>query len=130
MICIYRYTVTVGGTTLSVKLLNDRGYLKTSKQVAHDIKEKKDEVKCLVKEHMESKRKKHEEYIDAWENFSREIKEKKDNFAHDFKEKKDEVKDIAKEKKDKVKNMVKDSKRIKNWRKISKKTREKKENDK
>merc|ERR1712079_821924 len=45
-----RYTVTVGGTTMTVKYLSDLGYLKTSHQVAEQFKEKADTIKQDVKD--------------------------------------------------------------------------------
>ena len=77
----YRYTVTVGGTTMAIKKLSEMGYLKTTKQVGHDLKKKSDEVK-------------------------HDIKKKSDEVKHDFKKKSDEVKDDFKKKRDKVRQGI------------------------
>lgn len=64
-----RYTVTVGGTTMTIKFLSDRGYLKTSKQVATNIKEKKEKI-------IDRSEVLRDQYIDEWVRFSKRMKEK------------------------------------------------------
>ena len=38
-----RYTVTIGGTTWTIKYLSDQGYLRTSRQVSENVREKWEE---------------------------------------------------------------------------------------
>ena len=38
-----RYTITIGGTTYTIKYLNDKGYLRTSKQVSEGFRDKFEE---------------------------------------------------------------------------------------
>lgn len=44
-----RYTITVGGTTFAVKYLTNLGYLRTSKEVAQDFRDRMDIVEDKVK---------------------------------------------------------------------------------
>jgi len=87
-----RYTVTIGGTTMSVKYLTNMGYLKTSNEVAQQIKDKADNIKQDVKDKADNikqdvrgkkeewkdkrdeLRERHEktrdEWIEAWQKFA------------------------------------------------------------
>lgn len=79
-----RYTITVGGTTMTVKYLSDLGYLKTSNQVAEQFKEKADTITQDVKEMRDDLKDRHEKYkdalkdewADAWHKFSQKKKKK------------------------------------------------------
>ena len=72
VICISsRYTVTVGGTTMTIKFLSDRGYLKTSKQVASNIKEKKEQI-------VDRGEILRDQYNEEWRKFAKRMKEKSD----------------------------------------------------
>jgi hypothetical protein len=53
--------VTLGGTTLSIKYLTQWGLLKTSSQMASNIKEKSEELKEKFEE----------EYEKAWKRFAK-----------------------------------------------------------
>jgi len=66
-----RYTVTVGGTTMTIKFLSDRGYLKTSKQVASNIKEKKEQI-------VDRGEILRDQYNEEWRKFAKRMKEKSD----------------------------------------------------
>jgi len=76
-----RYTVTVGGTTMTVKYLSDLGYLKTSNQVAEKFKEKADTISQDVKEDIQKWKDRNEkfkdEWTDAWQKFAQKNKNKK-----------------------------------------------------
>jgi len=76
-----RYTVTVGGTTMTVKYLSDLGYLKTSNQVAEKFKEKADTISQDVKEDIQKWKDRNEkfkdEWTDAWQKFAQKNKKKK-----------------------------------------------------
>ena len=78
---ISRYTVTVGGTTMTVKYLSDLGYLKTSNQVAEKFKEKADTISQDVKEDIQKWKDRNEkfkdEWTDAWQKFAQKNKKKK-----------------------------------------------------
>jgi hypothetical protein len=54
--------VTVAGTTMTVKHLSDLGYLKTTNEVATEMREKKDNLAHDIRE-------KREQYIDRREKF-------------------------------------------------------------
>jgi len=75
-----RYTVTVGGTTMTVKYLSDLGYLKTSHQVAEQFKEKADTIKQDVKDTVDDMRERQDklkdEWSDAWHKFAQKRKKK------------------------------------------------------
>jgi len=79
-----RYTVTVGGTTMTVKHLSDLGYLKTSHQVAEQFKEKADTIKQDVIDIKDDMRERNErmkdkfkdEWTDAWHKFAQKRKKK------------------------------------------------------
>jgi len=75
-----RYTVTVGGTTMTVKYLSDLGYLKTSHEVAEQFKEKADTMKQDVKDYTDDIRERQEklkdEWSDAWHKFAQKRKKK------------------------------------------------------
>merc|ERR1712087_650725 len=77
-----RYTVTVGGTTMTVKYLSDLGYLKTSHQVAEQFKEKADTIKQDVKDTVDDMRERQDklkdEWSDAWHKFAQKRKKKTD----------------------------------------------------
>merc|ERR1719370_2724873 len=44
-----RYTVTVGGTTITIAKLKDPGYLKSTKEIAEKMKGKTDDMKDKLK---------------------------------------------------------------------------------
>jgi len=79
-----RYTITVGGTTMTVKYLSDLGYLKTSNQVAEQFKEKADTITQDVKEIRDDWKDRQEKYkdalkdewADAWKKFGQKKKKK------------------------------------------------------
>lgn len=52
-----RYTVTIGGTTMTVKYLSDLGYLRTTKEVAEDMRDRREKLK--------------EEWISEWQKFAK-----------------------------------------------------------
>jgi len=54
---------------MTIKFLSDRGYLKTSKQVATNIKEKKEKI-------IDRSEVLRDQYIDEWVRFSKRMKEK------------------------------------------------------
>jgi len=75
-----RYTVTVGGTTMTVKYLSDLGYLKTSNQVAEQFKEKADTITQDVKDMRDDIKDRHDkfkdEWADAWQKFAEKRRKK------------------------------------------------------
>jgi len=75
-----RYTVTVGGTTMTVKYLSELGYLKTSHEVAEQFKEKADTIKQDVEDIKDDWRERHDkfkdEWSDAWHKFAQKRKKK------------------------------------------------------
>ena len=42
---MFRYTVTVGGTTFTVSKLKEAGYLRTTKEVADKMKDRKEDLR-------------------------------------------------------------------------------------
>lgn len=63
-----RYTVTVGGTTFTIRYLRDLGYLRTSGDLGNQFKDKKAE---LHDQFRESKDKYREEWTSAWEKYAK-----------------------------------------------------------
>jgi len=80
----FRYTVTVGGTTYTVSKLTDMGYLKTSKQMADSVKDKKDDLK----EKYETKK---DDLKEKYESKKDDMKEKYDNIKEKYEDRKDAV---------------------------------------
>ena len=57
---------------MTIKFLSDRGYRKTSKQVASNIKEKKEQI-------IDRSEVLREQYNDEWRKFAKRMKEKQRN---------------------------------------------------
>jgi len=113
-----RYTVTVGGTTIAIAKLKDKGYLKSTKEIAEKMKGKTDDMKEKIK--YEERKDMMEDKID---NMKERVKDRKDDMKDKYEEKKDmvedkidDIKEKAMDKKDKLKENVEDA-----WEKFSKK---------
>jgi len=63
-----RYTITLGGTTLSIKYLRDRGYLRTTSDIRDSLKERGEDVRDRVEE----------EWDKSWQKFAERKKKKRD----------------------------------------------------
>ncbi|KAM7382409.1 hypothetical protein PAMP_002138 [Pampus punctatissimus] len=87
-----RYTVTLGGTSLSVQYLRKHGYLSTPPPVKEYIQDKMEETKEKLTEKMEeTKEKLTEKMEETKERFSEKMEETKDKFSEKLQETKDRV---------------------------------------
>lgn len=87
-----RYTVTLGGTSLSVQYLRKHGYLSTPPPVKEYIQDKMEETKELLSEKMEETK----------ERFSEKMEETKERFSEKMEETKDKLSEKIQETKDRV----------------------------
>lgn len=76
-----RYTVTLGGTSLSVKYLRKHGYMSTPPPVKEYLQEKMEETKERISEKMEETK----------DRLSERMEETKDKFSEKLQETKDKV---------------------------------------
>ncbi|KAK1805092.1 hypothetical protein P4O66_019155 [Electrophorus voltai] len=76
-----RYTVTLGGTSLSVKYLRKHGYMSTPPPVKEYLQEKMEETRERISEKMEETK----------DRFSERMEETKDKFTEKLQETKDKV---------------------------------------
>jgi len=113
-----RYTVTVGGTTIAIAKLKDKGYLKSTKEIAEKMKGKTDDMKDKLK--YEERKDMMEDKID---NIKDRVKDRTDDLKEKYEDRKDmvedkidNIKEKAVDKKDKLKENVEDV-----WEKFSKK---------
>jgi len=100
-----RYTVTVGGTGYTVKILQQRGIL-TAKEVKEQIKDTADDLKDDVKERIEDTKdnvkERLEDVKDKIDDRREQLKEKYEDFREGF----EDVKDRLEDRRDKVKDSV------------------------
>jgi len=87
-----RYTVTLGGTSLSVQYLRKHGYLSTPPPVKDYIQDKMEETKEKLTEKMEETK----------ERFSEKMEETKERFSEKMEETKDKLSEKLQETKDRV----------------------------
>ncbi|XP_036421806.1 uncharacterized protein C18orf19 homolog A [Colossoma macropomum] len=87
-----RYTVTLGGTSLSVKYLRKHGYMSTPPPVKEYLQEKMEETKERISEKMEETKGR----------ISGKMEETKDRFSEKMEETKDKLTEKLQETKDKV----------------------------
>lgn len=87
-----RYTVTLGGTSLSVQYLRKHGYLSTPPPVKEYIQDKMEETKEKLTEKMEETK----------ERFSEKMEETKERFSEKMEETKDKLTEKLQETKDRV----------------------------
>lgn len=87
-----RYTVTLGGTSLSVQYLRKHGYLSTPPPVKEYIQDKMEETKERISEKMEETK----------ERFSERMEETKERFTEKMEETKDKLSEKIQETKDRV----------------------------
>lgn len=87
-----RYTVTMGGTSLSVQYLRKHGYLSTPPPVKDYIQDKMEETKEKLTEKMEETK----------ERFSEKMEETKERFSEKMEETKDKLSEKLQETKDRV----------------------------
>lgn len=87
-----RYTVTLGGTSLSVKYLRQYGYLSTPPPVKEYLQEKMEETKERLSEKMEETK----------DRFSEKMEETKDRLSERMEETKGKFSERLQETKDKV----------------------------
>lgn len=87
-----RYTVTLGGTSLSVQYLRKHGYLPTPPPVKEYIQDKMEETKEKLTEKMEETK----------ERFSEKMEETKELFSEKMEETKDKLSEKLQETKDRV----------------------------
>ncbi|KAF0022714.1 hypothetical protein F2P81_025106 [Scophthalmus maximus] len=83
-----RYTVTLGGTSLSVQYLRKHGYLSTPPPVKDYIQDKMEETKEKLSEKMEETK---ERLSETKERISEKMEETKDKFSEKLQETKDRV---------------------------------------
>lgn len=87
-----RYTVTLGGTSLSVQYLRKHGYLSTPPPVKEYIQDRMEETKERLSEKMEETK----------ERFSEKVEETKERFSEKMEETKDKLSEKIQETKDRV----------------------------
>lgn len=87
-----RYTVTMGGTSLSVQYLRKHGYLSTPPPVKEYFQDKMEETKEKLTEKMEETK----------ERFSEKMEETKERFSEKMEETKDKLSEKLQETKDRV----------------------------
>lgn len=87
-----RYTVTLGGTSLSVQYLRKHGYMSTPPPVKEYIQDKMEETKERLTEKMEETK----------ERFSEKMEETKERFSEKMEETKDKLSEKIQETKDRV----------------------------
>lgn len=87
-----RYTVTLGGTSLSIQYLRKHGYLPTPPPVKEYFQDKMEETKEKLTEKMEETR----------ERFSEKMEETKERFSEKMEETKDKLSEKIQETKDRV----------------------------
>lgn len=87
-----RYTVTLGGTSLSVQYLRKHGYMSTPPPVKDYIQDKMEETKERLTEKMEETK----------ERFSEKMEETKERFSEKMEETKDKLSEKIQETKDRV----------------------------
>ncbi|KAM9852739.1 protein FAM210A-like [Aulostomus maculatus] len=87
-----RYTVTLGGTSLSIQYLRKHGYLSTPPPVKEYIQDKMEETKERFSEKMEETK----------ERFSEKMEETKERFSEKMEETKDKLSERLQETKDRV----------------------------
>ncbi|XP_076864467.1 uncharacterized protein C18orf19 homolog A [Brachyhypopomus gauderio] len=87
-----RYTVTLGGTSLSVKYLRKHGYMSTPPPVKEYFQEKMEETRDRISEKMEETK----------DRFSEKMEETKDRFSEKMETTKDKFTEKLQETKDKV----------------------------
>ncbi|XP_029959126.1 uncharacterized protein C18orf19 homolog B [Salarias fasciatus] len=89
-----RYTVTLGGTSLSVQYLRKHGYLSTPPPVTEYIQDKMEETKEKLSEKMEETKERFSEKMEETkERFSEKMEETKDKLSEKLQETKDRVSD-------------------------------------
>ncbi|XP_072531772.1 uncharacterized protein C18orf19 homolog A [Salminus brasiliensis] len=87
-----RYTVTLGGTSLSVKYLRKHGYMSTPPPVKEYLQGKMEETKERISEKMEeTKERLSEKMEETKDRFSERMEETKDKFTGKLQETKDKV---------------------------------------
>lgn len=87
-----RYTVTLGGTSVSVKYLRKHGYLATPPPVKEYIQDKMEETKEKFTEKMEETKERFSEKMEETkERLSEKMEETKDKLSEKFHETKDRV---------------------------------------
>lgn len=97
-----RYTVTIGGTTLSINYLKKRGYIKpvpSSEQLKEMYEGKKEELIEKREEMKEKYQEKKEEMLERYQ-------EKKDEIIERVSERREEIRDRVAEKRDEIKGRV------------------------
>eukprot|EP00094_Tigriopus_californicus_P008508 TCALIF_08200-PA protein Name:"Similar to FAM210A Protein FAM210A (Gallus gallus)" AED:0.06 eAED:0.06 QI:0/0/0/0.66/1/1/3/0/205 len=72
-----RYTVTLGGTTLTVRKLSEYGWLKTTSEVASDFRDRSDQVKHKMDDFKGSIGDMREKVEDEWERSWKRFAEKR-----------------------------------------------------
>ncbi|KAI4797044.1 hypothetical protein KUCAC02_026590 [Chaenocephalus aceratus] len=89
-----RYTMTLGGTSLSVQYLRKHGYLTTPPPVKDYIQDRMEETKDKLSEKMEETKERFSEKMEETkERFSEKMEETKDKFSEKLQETKDRVSD-------------------------------------
>ncbi|XP_066530717.1 uncharacterized protein C18orf19 homolog A [Hoplias malabaricus] len=98
-----RYTVTLGGTSLSVKYLRKHGYMSTPPPVKEYFQEKMEETKERISGKMEETKERITEKMDQTkERISEKMEVTKDRFSGRMEETKDKLTEKLQETKDKV----------------------------
>lgn len=73
----FRYTVTLGGTTLTVRKLSEFGWLKTTSEVASDLRDRSDQVKHKMDDFKDSLGDMRGKFEDEWEKSWKRFAEKR-----------------------------------------------------
>ncbi|KAL4617002.1 hypothetical protein GN956_G22138 [Arapaima gigas] len=98
-----RYTVTLGGTSWTVKYLRKHGYLSTPPLVKDYIQDKMEETRERISEKMEETKERFVEKVEETkELLSERMEETKERFADKMEETKDKISEKLQETKDKV----------------------------
>ncbi|CAL8286882.1 unnamed protein product [Merluccius merluccius] len=106
-----RYTVTLGGTSLSVKYLRRHGYFSTPPPVKDYIQDKMEETKERLTERMEETKERFSEKMEETKDkFSEKMEETKDKFSEKMEETKDKISEKMEETKDKFSERLQETK--------------------
>ncbi|KAI4893283.1 hypothetical protein NFI96_019682 [Prochilodus magdalenae] len=98
-----RYTVTLGGTSLSVQYLRRHGYFSTPPPVKEYLQDKMEETRERLSEKMEETKERFSEKMEETkERLSGRMEETKERFTEKMEETKDKLSDKLQETKDKV----------------------------
>jgi len=96
-----RYTVTVGGTTITIAKLKDLGYLKTTKEMATTIKNKQEDMTELYNTKREDVKDKIEDMSDMYQKQRENVRDKFEDMKEKYDDKRSNVQNRIETMKDK-----------------------------